>query len=155
MIYKKKLEAADKCTAGVATWAATAHCLDFVYVIKAADTTHAKIAAAMTKAYYAEKANYDFDKGVVKGTVSKKDAKGVVTTPTATYADVARLTAMLWIGDDTATGYPSPATGAGTEFAAFAVKGGCAAVSICGKDPGPNLPIYKAAITATVWKDIA
>jgi len=68
----------------------------------------------MTGAWYAQKANYDFAKG---------KAKGKIGTKAAGYDDVAGLTAMLWKGK---TGDTPP-----TDFAAFAVKGGCAAARFC------------------------
>jgi hypothetical protein len=85
-----------------------ATCTDIYYKVKSTDNTHAKIAKAMTAAWYAQKANYDFVKGL--------------PTNSKTYDDVAGLTAMLWKG-----AVPT------TDFAAFAVKAGCAAARFCVK----------------------
>jgi hypothetical protein len=90
-------------------------CTDMIYTIKATDRTHAAISKAMTKSWYDLKSNYDFALGKPKSTIKGKDA---------TYDDVAGLTAMLWIGvvkDDPAA----------TDFAAFAVKSGCAMARFC------------------------
>jgi hypothetical protein len=101
------LVAATTCTAGLQKAAITipkATCLDIYYKIKPTEKTHTQIGKAMTAAWYAQKANYDFATG--KATNKK------------TYDDVAGLTALLW-------------KGAATDFAAFGIKAGCAAARFC------------------------
>jgi len=107
----KKLNAAPTCVNGLEKTAIAipaATCLDIFYQVPEADKTHSAIAKGMTAAWYAHKENYDFATG--------KPING------KTYDDVAGLTAMLWKG-------AVPAT----DYAAFAVKAGCAAARFCVK----------------------
>jgi hypothetical protein len=114
-----------------ATVTGTVECFD-ISMIVTTQTTRKAMADALTAASYGDLDEYDFTKGTpVAG-----------ATKAADYHGVAGLTGMLWKG----------ATG---DFAAFAVRPGCAAARFCKliNQKVLNGGNFDAAATATKYKE--
>jgi hypothetical protein len=134
---KIKLDAATSCPAGrdaTAIAAPDAACVDLYYVVKETDKSHAAIAKAMTKEWYALKSKYDITVGKTKDAIAKASAGADLDK---SYYPVAGFTGMLWKGG----------TAADT-WAGYAVKSGCAMARFCAT------PAVNVLLAADVTVDV-